>query len=43
MSKEEILVTTTGEMAAMFACMAIYSGSAKQKKKQRMESILFDM
>ena len=27
MSKAEILATTTGEMADMMACMAIYSGN----------------
>jgi len=43
MSKAEILATTTGEMADMFACMAIYSGSMKQKRKYNMETILFDM
>lgn len=43
MSKAEILVTTTGEMADMFACMSIYSGSMKQKRKLSMESIIFGM
>lgn len=43
MSKEEILATTTGEMADMLACMAIYSGNMRQKKHQSMESIIFDM
>ncbi len=43
MSKEEILVTTTGEMSDMLACMAIYSGNMRQKTKQSMESIIFDM
>ena len=43
MSKAEILATTTGEMSDMLACMAIYSGSMKQKKKQSMESIIFGM
>ena len=43
MSKAEILATTTGEMSDMFACMAIYSGESKPKRKQSMESILFDM
>ena len=43
MSKAEILATTTGEMADMFACMAIYSGEMKQKRKKSMESIIFDM
>ena len=43
MSKEEILATTTGEMADMFACMAIYSGTMKQKRKHSMESIIFGM
>lgn len=43
MSKAEILATTTGEMADMFACMAIYSGSMKPKKKLSMETILFNM
>ena len=43
MSKEEILATTTGEMADMLACMAIYSGTMKQKRKRSMESIIFGM
>lgn len=43
MSKEEILATTTGEMADMFACMAIYSGAMRPKHKQSMESIIFGM
>ena len=43
MSKQEILATTTGEMADMLACTAIYSGSMRQKKKQSMESIIFGM
>ena len=43
MSKEEILCTTTGEMSDMFACMAIYSGTMKPKRKQSMESIIFGM
>ncbi|MBP5699949.1 MAG: hypothetical protein J6W71_03765 [Methanobrevibacter sp.] len=43
MSKAEILATTTGEMADMMACMAIYSGNMKAKRKQSMESIIFDM
>jgi len=43
MSKAEILCTTTGEMADMLNCMAIYSGNMKQKRKQSMESIIFGM
>ena len=43
MSKREILATTTGEMADMLACMAIYSGTMRQKHKQSMETIIFDM
>ena len=43
MSKEEILCTTTGEMADMFACMAIYSGNMKAKHKISLESIIFGM
>jgi len=43
MSKAEILATTTGEMSDMFACMSIYSGAMRQKKKQSMETILFGM
>ena len=43
MSKAEILCTTTGEMSDMLACMAIYSGDMKPKRKQSMESIIFDM
>lgn len=43
MSKQEILATTTGEMADMFACMAIYSGNMRQKQKRSMESIIFGM
>lgn len=43
MSKAEILATTTGEMSDMFACMAIYSGSMRQKRKYKMETILFGM
>lgn len=43
MSKAEILATTTGEMADMFACMAIYNGTMKQKRKYNMETILFGM
>lgn len=43
MSKAEILATTTGEMADMFACMAIYSGNMRAKRKYSMETILFDM
>ena len=43
MTKAEILATTTGEMSDMFACMAIYSGGMKQKRKYSMESIIFGM
>lgn len=43
MSKAEILATTTGEMSDMLACMAIYSGNMRQKKKQSMEAIIFGM
>lgn len=43
MSKEEILCTTTGEMSDMLACMAIYSGAMRPKKKLSMETILFGM
>ena len=43
MSKAEILATTTGEMADMFACMAIYSGEKRPRKKKSMESIIFGM
>ena len=43
MSKAEILATTTGEMADMLACLAIYSGDMKPKQKHSMESILFGM
>lgn len=43
MSKAEILATTTGEMADMFACMAIYSGAMRQKRHKSMEAILFGM
>lgn len=43
MSKAEILCTTTGEMSDMMACMAIYSGNMKAKRRLSMETILFDM
>jgi len=43
MSKQEILVTTTGEMTDMLACMAVYSGDKRVKRKYSMEKILFDM
>lgn len=34
MSKREVLLTTTGEMRDMIACLAIYHG-AKPKQKQK--------
>lgn len=40
MSKEEIYITTYGEMMDMLACMAIYSGSAKPKKHMSFDDIL---
>jgi hypothetical protein len=43
MSKAEILATTTGEMMDMLACMQIYSGNMRNKKKFSMETILFEM
>lgn len=43
MSKLEILCTTTGEMSDMLACMAIYSGNMRPKRKRAMEDIIFGM
>ena len=36
MSKREILATPLGEMQDMIACIAIYNGSAKPKRKRRL-------
>lgn len=33
MTKQEIMVTKVGELRDMISCLAIYSGSAKPKKK----------
>ncbi len=35
MTKQEIMVTKVGELRDMISCLAIYSGSANPKKKQR--------
>lgn len=40
MSKEEILITTVGEMQDMIACMAIVNGVAKEKKKLTFDEAL---
>ena len=39
----EKMLGTCAEMSDMFACMAIYSGDMEPKRKQSMESIIFDM
>lgn len=43
MSKRETLVTPYGEFLDLLACFSIYNGNATQKKKLRMEDILFGM
>ena len=35
MEKREILCTPYGEMVDMISCMAIYNGTARQKKKKK--------
>lgn len=34
MAKQEVLVTRLGEMLDMIACLAIYNGRAKPKKRK---------
>lgn len=41
MTKQEILVTTIGEMSDMISCLAIYRGVAQEKRaKPSLEKIL---
>lgn len=40
MTRQEILVTKVGEMLDMIACLAIFNGSAKPKKKRKKMSYL---
>ena len=35
MARQEILFTPVGEMLDMIACLAIYNGNAKPKKKRK--------
>lgn len=35
MSRQEIICTPLGEMLDMIACLAIYEGTAKPKKKRK--------
>lgn len=35
MTRQEILVTSFGEMQDMISCLAIYEGIAKPKKKKK--------
>ena len=40
MTKEEVIVTTVGEMSDMMACYAIEHGTAKEKSRLSVEEVL---
>lgn len=40
MSKNEILITTVGEMQDMIACIAISNGIAKEKRHKSFDEML---
>ena len=41
MSKQEIMVTTLGELTDMISCLSIYEGGAKMKKQiPRYEDVI---
>lgn len=40
MSRQEILVTTIGEMGDMVSCLSVYNGTAKEKKELSYEEIM---
>jgi len=40
MDRREILITRYGEMMDMIACLAIFNGSAKPKRKKRKLSYM---